>query len=96
MDFFNYRLVVFTHCSHTTVFKHLIKVFFFHNRFPVKTHLASLIEKDHSNQKECEGYDDANGQAELRKCWDGFLYLNKMKAKRLSNHMSQYFIHNRT
>ncbi len=25
-----------------------------------------------------------------------FLYMNKMKTKRLSNHMSQYFIHNRT
>ncbi len=25
-----------------------------------------------------------------------FLNLNKMKTKRLSNHMSQYFIHNRT
>ncbi len=25
-----------------------------------------------------------------------FLHLNKMKTKRLSNHMSQYFIHNRT
>ncbi len=25
-----------------------------------------------------------------------FLNLNKMKIKRLSNHMSQYFIHNRT
>ncbi len=25
-----------------------------------------------------------------------FLYLNKMKTKRLSNHMSQNFIHNRT
>ncbi len=23
--------------------------------------LASSIEKDHSNQKECEGYDDGNG-----------------------------------
>ncbi len=26
-----------------------------------KTYLASSIEKDHSNQKECEGYDDSNG-----------------------------------
>ncbi len=25
-----------------------------------------------------------------------FLNLNKMKTKRISNHMSQYFIHNRT
>ncbi len=25
-----------------------------------------------------------------------FLNLNKMKTKRLSNHMSQYFVHNRT
>ncbi len=32
-------------------------------------------------------------QPEFRKCWDDF---NKMKTKRLSNHMSQYFIHNRT
>ncbi len=35
-------------------------------------------------------------QPEFRKCWDVFLNLNKMKTKRLSNHMSQYFIHNRT
>ncbi len=35
-------------------------------------------------------------QPEFRKCWDVFLSLNKMKTKRLSNHMSQYFIHNRT
>ncbi len=25
-------------------------------------HLASLIEKDHSNKKECEGYDDVSGK----------------------------------
>ncbi len=35
-------------------------------------------------------------QPEFRKCWDVFLNLNKMKTKRISNHMSQYFIHNRT
>ncbi len=35
-------------------------------------------------------------QPEFWKCWDVFLNLNKMKTKRLSNHMSQYFIHNRT
>ncbi len=34
-------------------------------------------------------------QPEFRKCWDVFLNLNKMKTKRLSNHMSQYF-YNRT
>ncbi len=34
-------------------------------------------------------------QPELQKCWD-VLNLNKMKTKRISNHMSQYFIHNRT
>ncbi len=28
VDFLHYRLVVFTHCGHTTVFKHLIKVIF--------------------------------------------------------------------
>ncbi len=33
---------------------------------------------------------------EFWKCWDVFLNLNKMKTKRISNHMSQYFIHNRT
>ncbi len=33
---------------------------------------------------------------EFRKCWDIFLHLNKMKTKRLSNHMSPYFIHNIT
>ncbi len=35
-------------------------------------------------------------QPEFQKCWDFFFFLNKMKTKRLSNHMSQYFIHNRT
>ncbi len=36
-------------------------------------------------------------QPEFQKCWDVFfLNLNKMKTKRLSNHMSPYFIHNRT
>ncbi len=35
-------------------------------------------------------------QPEFQKCWDVFLNLNKMKTRRLSNHMSQYFIHNRT
>ncbi len=29
---------------------------------------------------------------EFRKCWDVFFYLNKMKTKIISNHMSQYFI----
>ncbi len=32
-------------------------------------------------------------QSELRKCWDVFLNLKKMKTKKLSNHTSQYFIH---
>ncbi len=35
-------------------------------------------------------------QPEFRKCWDVFLNWNKMKTKRIPNHMSQYFIHNRT
>ncbi len=35
-------------------------------------------------------------QAKFRKCWDFFFFATKMKTKRLSNHTSQYFIHNRT
>ncbi len=35
-------------------------------------------------------------QPEVRKCWDILKNLNKMKTKQISNHMSQYFIHNRT
>ncbi len=34
-------------------------------------------------------------QPEFRKCWDVFLNLNKMETKRLSNHLSQYFIHSK-
>ncbi len=30
-------------------------------------------------------------QPEFWKCWEVFFYLNKIKSKRLSNHMCQYF-----
>ncbi len=35
-------------------------------------------------------------QPEFRKCWDVLFYFNKIKTKRLSNHMSQYFTQKRT
>ncbi len=62
-------------------------IYYFNNFF----HLFALILKTFTL-----GINKINKIIDLHpefwKCWDVFFYLNKMKTKIISNHMSQYFI----
>ncbi len=40
VDFYHYRVVMYTHCQHTFMFKHHVKVIFFHLMSPLNHHIT--------------------------------------------------------